>query len=471
MLRRMMVCFAVLLLLSASPLTVVVHAQPLKVSPEEARQIAAEAFIYTYPLVLMDITRRVSINFEADARPGFGPMNQFAHMRAFPPGSFREVVRPNFDTLYSVAWLDLTKEPVIISAPDTQGRYYMLPMLDMWSDVIAVPGKRTSGTQAAHFAVTGPGWEGELPEGVTHLTSPTPFVWIIGRTQTNGPKDYAAVHKVQDGYKVTMLSDWGRKPRAVEAKIDPDVDMKTPPLLQVNNMPAKRYFGYAAELMKVNPPHMSDGSILLRMQRIGLEPGRSFNLDGLPAELQKAVAEGAQQALSTMQALADSKGGARNGWVSPTSGIGVYGNEYLFRAVIAMIGLGANPAEDAIYPNSAVDAEGKALMGGQRYVMHFAKADLPPVDAFWSLTLYDGDGFPVTNAMERYAIGDRDALTFNPDGSLDLYIQPDSPGKDKESNWLPSPEAGAIALTMRLYWPRRAALTGEWIPPAIQHVK
>lgn len=456
---------AALALLLALPLTVA-HARSVAISPDEARQIAAEAYVYTYPLVLMDITRVVFVNGEAG-----GPMNQFSHMRAFPPGDFKEVVRPNFDTLYSSAWLDLTKEPVIVSAPDTQGRYYMLPMIDMWTDVIAVPGKRTSGTKAGNFAVTGPCWKGKLPKGVSRIPSPTPYVWIIGRTQTNGPKDYEAVHKVQDGYKITLLSDWGKKPRPVKAKLDPSVDIKTPPLLQVNNMPAKRYFGYAAELMKLHKPHMTDGSILLRMKRIGLEPGKSFNLDSLPPDLQKAVADGAKQALSTMQALAASQRAARNGWVSPTAGIGVYGNEYLFRAMIAMIGLGANPAEDATYPTNVADADGKPVMGGQRYVIHFNKDELPPADAFWSLTMYDGDGFPVPNDIKRYAVGDRDDLKFNPDGSLDLYIQPESPGKDKESNWLPSAKSGMLGMTMRLYAPRPPALNGTWNPPLVKRVQ
>lgn len=459
-----------LVLLLVLPVSVV-HSQSNTVTPEEARQIGAEAFLYTYPLVLMDITRRVSTNVKPGARPGFGPMNLFAHMREFPPGDFKEVVRPNFDTLYSTVWLDLTKEPVIVSVPDTHGRYYMLPMLDMWTDVIAVPGKRTSGTKPANFAVTGPGWRGKLPKGVVQIPAPTPYIWIIGRTQTNGPKDYAAVHKVQDGYKATLLSDWGKEPRAVKVKLDPSVDMKTPPLLQANDMPAKRYFSYAAELMKVHSPHMTDGSILLRMNRIGLEPGKSFDLDKLPPNLQKAVAEGAKQALKLMRELATSKRDAKNGWVTARAGIGVYGNEYLFRAMVAMVGLGANPAEDAIYPNNVADADGKPVVGGQHYVMHFDKDQLPPADAFWSLTMYDGDGFPIPNGIKRYAIGDRDELKFNSAGSLDLYIQPESPGKDKESNWLPTAKSGALGMTMRLYAPRPAALSGEWNPPAVKHVK
>ena len=445
--------------------------QAVVVQPDEARQIAAEAYAYFYPLVLMDTTRRVATNAESGARPGHGPMNLFTHMRAFPSADFREVVRPNFDTLYSSAWLDLTEEPVIVSAPDTQGRYYMLPMLDMWTDVISVPGKRTSGTQAAQFAVTGPGWKGELPTGVTQIRSPTPYVWIIGRTQTNGPTDYAAVHKVQAGYTVTPLSDRRKTPRAPKVVLDPDLDMTTPPLLRVNAMPAKDFFAYAAELMKLHPPHVTDGSILLRMKRVGLEPGKSFDLEGLPPDIQQSMADGARQALSTMHAMAVSQRSTHNGWVSHTTGIGVYGNAYLFRAVVAMVGLGANPPEDAIYPVNVADADGKPMIGGQRYVMHFDKGQIPPVDAFWSLAMYDSNGFPVPNPAQRYGLGDRDALEFNMDGSLDIYIQPESPDKAKAANWLPSARSGGIGLTLRLYAPRPAALNGEWVPPVVRRTE
>jgi len=229
---------------------------------QEAYDIGFEAYLYFYPLVIMDVTRRQATSVEAGKVLGRAPMNTFMHIPTFPPAEFRDVVRPNFDTLYSIAWLDLTKEPIIVTAPDTDGRYYMLPMLDMWTDVFANPGKRSTGTKEGHFALVPPGWSGKLPEGVKRIGSPTGMVWIIGRTQTNGPADYKAVHKVQAGYKLTKLSEWGKHPSPVPAEIDSGVDMKTPPMIQMNKMPPRDFFAYAAALMKINPPHPPDNDMV-----------------------------------------------------------------------------------------------------------------------------------------------------------------------------------------------------------------
>ena len=436
-------------------------------SAQEAEVIAQEAYIYLYPLITMDVTRKVSTNYKAGEKAGMGPMNSFSHMPAFPPANFREVVRPNFDTLYSIACLDLGKEPMIVSVPDTQGRYYLLPMLDMWSDVFAVPGKRTSGTNAANFAVVPAGWSGTLPPNVQRIDSPTPYVWIIGRTQTNGPKDYEAVHKVQAGYQVVPLSQWGKASSVpAAASIDPGVDMKTPPLRQVNDMPADKYFAYGAELMKVNPPHRTDWSTLARIKRIGIEPGHFDPSKASP----EALARGAAAGLKLMHSSVSSIGRVVNGWVMYTDTMGVYGDYYLKRAIVAEIGLFANQPEDAIYPVNVADADGKPLRGESKYVIHFNKSQLPPVDAFWSVTMYDAEGFQVANPLNRFAIGDRDALKYNSDGSLDLYLQTETPGSEKEANWLPAPKSGLLGVTMRLYAPRPAALDGRWKPPAVKRV-
>ncbi len=440
------------------------------ISEQEAYEIAVEAYHYLYPLALMDVTRRVMSNVPPGVKEGLGPMNVFHHFTAFPKAEFRAVVRPNFDTLYSFAWLDLTKEPMVVSVADTGGRYYLLPMLDMWSDVFAVPGKRTSGTGPAAWAVAPKGWSGALPAGVERIESPTAYVWIIGRTQTNGPADYDAVHKVQAGYKVTPLSQWGKPAAAPVFAPDPSVDMKTDPMAQVATMDAARYFSYGAELMKLNPPHATDWSQVARLKRIGLVPGQSFNFAAAPAAVKAALDRAMVDGPAVMKAKGPTMARVVNGWQMNTDSMGVYGNRYLTRAIVALIGLGANQPEDAIYPLNVGDAGGKPMDGAGKYVMHFAKDELPPVGAFWSVTMYDAEGFQVANVLNRFAIGDRDALKFNGDGSLDLYIQAVSPGADKESNWLPCPASGLLGVTMRLYAPKAQALDGRWNPPPIKKV-
>ena len=433
----------------------------------ESQAIAQEAYIFLYPLILMDITRKQLINLDAKVSPFGGPANAFTHVRAFPPADARTVVRPNFDTLYSSALLDLTDGPVVVSTEDTGGRYFLLPMLDMWTDVFAVPGKRTNGTGAANFALVPPGWSGNLPQGLDRIDTPTPYVWIIGRTQTNGVKDYEAVHKIQDGYRITLMADWGKTPRNVEQRIDPAVDTKTEPLRQVNEMPALEYFRYGAELMKQNRPHLTDWSIVARMKRIGLEPGKSLDSGKVSTDV---LTGGAAAGLKLMQDKAPTIARVTNGWQMNTDTMGVYGNYYLKRAIVAMAGLGANQVDDAIYPLSIADADGKPVTSENRYVLHFAKDELPPVDAFWSLTMYDAEGFQVANPINRFTVGDRDALKFNADGSLDLYIQNENPGADKESNWLPAPKSGNLGLTLRLYAPKPQVAEGRWNPPPIKRL-
>ncbi len=314
----------------------------------------------------------------------------------------------------------------------------------MWTDVYAVPGKRTSGTAAGTYAVVPPGWAGQLPAGVERIDSPTPYNWIIGRSQTNGPADYAAVNKFQDGFRITPLSQWGKPATARPAFVaDPTVDMKTPPLNQVNNMTGDKYFTYAAELMKLHKPHATDWSVVARLKRLGIVPGRSFDFAKADPVVQQALLEAPAEGLKLLESAAPNMAKVVNGWQMLTDTMGVYGNAYLKRAWVTKIGLGALPVVDAIYPMNLADADGKPLDGVHDYVMHFAQAELPPVGAFWSVTMYDAEGFQAANVLNRFAIGDRDALKYNPDGSLDLYLQNSSPGKDKESNWLPAPQGPA----------------------------
>jgi hypothetical protein len=259
------------------------------ITEQEAHAIGVDAYVYFYPLLSMDITRKQFTNVEPGKEFGKSPMNMFVNVPEYPPADFKGVVRSNFDTLYSIAWLDLTREPLVVSAPDTGGRYYLLPMLDMWTDVFASPGWRTTGTAAGNFLVTPPSWSGTVPEGFTRLAAPTPYLWIIGRTKTDGPADYDAVHKIQAGYKVTPLSRWGKTQEPVTVQIDPAVDMKTPPKVQVDTMPAAKYFAYAAELLKLHPPHDTDQPIISQMRRIGIEPGKSLDFEKLDPAVKEAL--------------------------------------------------------------------------------------------------------------------------------------------------------------------------------------
>src|ERR1700730_15077525 len=274
------------------------HANPI--TEEAAHAIAVDAYLYFYPLVSVDITRKQSTNIEAGKEFGKGPMNTFVSVPAFPPADLKVVVRINFDTLYSILCLNLTKEPQIVSAPDTHGRFYLLPMLDMWTDVFASPGWRTTGTEAGNFIVTPPGWNGTVSDGFTRIDAPTPYVSIIGRTKTDGPRDYDAVHKIQAGYKITPLSQWGKAPEVVQVKIDPTIDMKTPPKAQVEAMLVGAYFTYAAEVIKLQPPHLTDQPIVAQMRRIAMEPGKSLDIDKLKPAVKNGIESAKEDALALM---------------------------------------------------------------------------------------------------------------------------------------------------------------------------
>ena len=446
------------------------------VTEQEAHAIGVNAYVYFYPLLSMDVTRKQFTNVEA-GKDGFkGPMNTFVNVGEYPPGDFKGVVRSNFDTLYSSAWLDLSKEPIVLSVPDTDGRYYLMPMLDMWTDVFASPGWRTTGTQAGNFLLAAPGWrpdlrdrlveELKLPKDTQRIDAPTPYIWIIGRTKTDGPPDYGAVHKIQAGYKVTPLSDWGKTPKPVETRIDPSVDMKTPPKTQVDTMAASQYFTYAAELLKLHPPHDTDQPIIAQMKKIGVEPGKSFDMAKLSPAVQKALQDAPDEAKRLMAWKVQSLARVVNNWSLNTDTMGVYGNYYLKRAIVSQVGLGANLVEDAVYPLNLGDDSGKPLDGANRYTITFEKGATPPVNAFWSITLYDPDGFQVPNSLNRFAVSSWMPFKYNADGSLDLYFQNESPGKDREANWLPAPK-GPFNLTMRLYAPKSEVLTGKWTPQPV----
>lgn len=438
---------------------------------EETYAIARDAYLYAYPVVSMETTMRQATNVPDAASVNMrAPANQFAHARAYPRDDEKDVVRFNFDTLYSFAWIDLAQEPVILTVPDTQGRYYLLPMLDMWTDVFAVVGSRTTGTRAGNYVIVPAGWTGVLPDGVVKIVAPTPVIWIVGRTQTNGPADYANVHKIQDGYKLTPLSHWGRQytpPKALAT--DASIDNKTPPLVQVNDLDGVTMLKRLAELLGKYPVHANDYPILFRLRALGIEPGQPFDVSRLDPQTISIINKAAKDALNQMPVAMTKAGDKVNGWNIGRENMGTYGTSYSQRANIALGGLGCNLPEDAVYPVAFVDGEGKPLSGANKYVLHFKKGQLPPANAFWSITMYDKDGFQIPNPIKRYALGDRDNLVYNADGSLDIYLQVESPGKDKEANWLPAPKA-EFQPTMRLYSPRAEVLDGSWAPPPINKI-
>lgn len=438
-------------------------------SAEEARQIGIDGYIYLYPLITMEITRRQLTSGPENSETGRGPMGTFHHVRRFPDAEFKAVVRPNFDTLYSTAWLDVGTEPMIVSVPASDGRYYLLPCYDMWTDAFASPGTRTSGPDPFSFALTSPAWSGALPEGVERIEAPTPTVWIIGRTQTNGPRDYPAVWAFQDGLSIKPLSSWGGPTPTQPVSEDPTVDTVRPPLDQVNGLSAGDYFALGAELMATHPAHATDWNIVARMRRIGFEVGRPFDPATKPESVQRALATVAADCQALLASRLPQLAPVEHGWLNNVETMGVYGIFYVKRAVVAMVGLGANQPEDAIYPMLVMDSDGHPPEGSNRYLLHFDADQLPPVEAFWSVTMYDAAGFQVANELNRFAIGDRDDLTFNADGSLDLYLQHESPGVDKVSNWLPTPKA-ALGVTMRLYQPGAEVLSGAWTPPDVRKV-
>lgn len=441
-----------------------------EISTDELLQIMGQAYMYGYPLVLMDLTKGVSTNIDRPhpERP-MAPVNQLGHFRTFPDHTLTAIVKPNVDTYYSIAWLDLKEEPQVLTMPATD-RYYLLPFYDAYSNVFASPGSRTTGTDSLTLLVTGPDWEGEVPSGVTHIKAPTQMVWMLGRIQVNSPEDGATfVRDLQNGMQLVPLNAYGQADYKAPTGKMQATEERIIPVKKIQEIDFKAYFNKMAQLMTENPPAEADTAMLEKMAKIGLIPGQPFDistdnlilktkLNALPAYIHKQFEKRRAEPDTSLLS---------NGWMIVTEGIGEYGTDYMRRAYIDFIGLGANLAEDAVYPNCTMDINGRPLDGASKYQIHFEPHQIPPVNAFWSLTAYNADEFLVKNELNRFALGDRDDLLFNEDGSLDLFIQAEQPAAAKLQNWLPVPKAGPFSLTLRLYWPKAAILNGNWTPPAI----
>ena len=423
-----------------------------------------EAYIYGFPLIMMDLTKDAST--AATAGEFTAPINQFSVMTVYPDASFRAVARTGLDTLFAVSWVDLDKEPRVLSVPDTSGRYYVIALFDMWSNVFASIGKRNTGTDAANFLIVGPKWDGTPPANVKKIfRSPTRFVWVNGQMQTDGPKDYAVVNALQKQYKLTPLSAWGQpySPPA-EVPVPAGIDTKTPPLEQVQRMNAEAYFGRLARLMKDNPPTSADAPMVDKLKKLGIEPGQDFDISKADPDAARAL----ERSMHTFEILqkAITKLKTDQGWIVIPKDFADYGTDYQTRAGIALVGLGGIRPQDVVYPTAFDSGDNKPLDAANRYVLHFDKGQTPPTNATWSVSMYDPAGFYVPNAINRYNLAAWMPMMYNPDGSLDVYIQSNSPGADKEANWLPAPPSGHFNLTVRDYWPTQSVLDNTYkLPP------
>jgi hypothetical protein len=429
--------------------------------------LGAEAYLYGYPLVMMETTRANSAKY-------IGPENQLRLVRQFPNAQFKDVVRPNVDTLYTTAFLSMKEGPWIFEMPANDKRYELMPFMDAWTHVFASPGTRTSGHQDATYLLAGPQWDGLVPKGMTLLKSPTDMVWLIGRTQTNGAADFATVHELQNRLRITK---WPLPPDSLSASTNSQRDKQPawqishepslPPVAQMKALSTPEFFNRLMQLMESNPPSTEDAPLLERLAQLEIKPGQAVHLswpNALGFSLGRWIAN--QRVMTALNTK------TRDGsWSYPPLNLGRYGTDYNTRAAVAMVGLGANLPEDAIYPNTALDHQGQALNGQHRYRLHFAANALPPVKAFWSITAYGADEFLIDNPLQRFALGDRDPLVFNSDGSLDIWIQAFAPDqKEAAANWLPVQMGAAFLLNARLYWPKDKALNGQWKMPVVERL-
>ena len=461
------VCAAVVLLLT-STVACVTGSSPE--TPEALARLAAQAAAYALPLVIMDLTRE-----QASADPGAEP-NRFLHSTSLANTSSRAVVRPNVDTLYSSAWLDLTAEPAVLTVPPNRGRYFMIQCMDAWTNVFADPGVRTLGNAPAAYAIVGPDWRGNPPAGATVVRAPTRMVWVLARVYARNGEDLPAARDYQRQLDVRPLSRTGDASfQSTYAR--PEVGSAQRPVVKdlLARMGPEAFFERFLTLTAANPPAPQDAPFIGRvLDPLGLSPGGPRPWGSIPPSDRDALGLGLNtvlDAFGSRAAAAPGRPQTVNGWlgVPGTDGfpIGSYGTNYFARAAVAVLGLGANLPADAVYPNTSRDASGNRLDGSRAYRLRFDAGRTPPVRGFWSVTLYDEQGFLVANSLGRYAIRSGDDLVYEPDGSLLIYLQPDDPGSAHRANWLPTPRGEPFALTLRAYWPTDQLLGGRWAPPPV----
>jgi hypothetical protein len=432
-------------------------------------QLAAEAYLYAMPLVLMDVTREETFKHPAAAA---AEPNRMYNIPILADARFRTVIRPNVDTLYSTAWLSLDKEPVVLTVPPGEGRYFVVQFMDAWTNVFAAPGIRTLGERPGKFFIVGPKYRGAVPQGMEKIVAPTDMVWLLARVHAKGDEDLRAAQVLQhriDLRPASRLGDTAFGP----AHPDPaGRDAKrSEPLEIVRNMDARQFYTRFLALTVKNPPAVADAPFIGRvLEPLGLSPSKPVAWDRLPAATRRQLDRGKAAVWDVLtERAAVEKARTPTGWAGfeAVGKIGAYGTDYKTRAGVAAFGLAANLPQDAVYLNASVDGEGRDLEGGKAYRLRFGPGATPPVKGFWSITLYDREGYLVDHPLRRYAIKQFDPLVYEKDGALVLYIQPDDPGAVRRANWLPSPRTGKFVLSLRAYWPGREILEREWMPPGL----
>ncbi len=440
---------------------------------DRALQLGIKAYVYGIPLLDTNRVFLTSTSVNVPDGAGGGPVNQFSNVRRLAKPSDKTLVAPNHDTLYSMAWLNLSRQPIVAHMPVVKHRFVVFELVDPYTNNFAAIG--SVGSPPGNYAIIPPGWHGRLPHGVRRIDSPYTRVWVIGRTYIKDRADTPNVVRIQNKYSLTPLDKWGtdykpKRPKHVDRK---SKQYKIPGTQPGENPLA--FFDALGDQLKKFPPPTADRPLLRQLAKFGIGPGMHPSADGkLDAAtrrgLRDSVAAGAKQVMADVQTTFLTDAPKDNGWLVARTG--TYGTDYKTRALVDYIGLGAPVSRLAIYPFTVTDRNLQPLTGANRYVAHFSAADLPfPVKAFWSMTLYDSHGFLVPNSAHVYLINNRSRVHYNADGSLDIYIQHARPSSAlARRNWLPAPAGRAFRLIMRLYKPVNVAgiLSGRsWQPPTV----
>lgn len=438
---------------------------------DKPEDIATLAYLWGYPLITSQRSFDYFTNPNTPTVVGQGPENEMNCARQLVNASFTDIVTPNDDTLYCQAWMDLTKEPLVLKVPSVQDRYISFQFLDAYTNDYTYLGTRASGGSEGTYLIAGPNWDGQVPQDMTKIWSPTNIVWIINRILVTGDSDLPNVHDIQDKISLIPLSVFEGNTTNTQAADETTLSSQVPIKPQPANIPTTgiKLYDELGQAMINNPLNPPDPGLVAKLASIGIGPGKIPSVeanDTIKTALQTGIQEG--------EKLIDEKlaniGTVVNGW-SVNTQTGIYGNDYLTRAAIAKLGFGANIPQEALYPTTLTDNQGKPYNGTNKYVIHFDPGQTPPVDGFWSITMYNEEKYFYDNPLNRYSIGKyTDGLNTNEDGSLDIYIQNQSPGADKESNWLPSPADG-FYMVLRMYLPTEQVLNGTWTPPPVNLIE